>query len=93
MRCLKPNLQFCFSFIQVLALLTGNKVKEACDKAQKANDHYAVMLASQSSGNNCYVGQLALQQLDRWQEAKADKFIANNRLALFSHVAGVSVSY
>ena len=93
MRYLKPNLQFCFSSNQVLALLTGNKVKEACDKAQKANDHYAVMLASQSSGNNCYVGQLALQQLDRWQEAKADKFIANNRLALFSHVAGVPVSY
>jgi nuclear pore complex protein Nup98-Nup96 len=66
-------------------------LKEACDKAQKAHDHYAVMLASQSSGNNCYVGQLLLQQLDRWQEVKADQFIANNRLALYSHVAGVPI--
>jgi nuclear pore complex protein Nup98-Nup96 len=74
-----------------LALLSGNKMKEACDKAQNAHDHYAVMLASQSSGNNCFVGQLTLQQLDRWQEAKADKFIDNNRLSLFAHVAGVPV--
>ena len=66
-------------------------MKEACDKAQGAQDHYAVMLVSQSSGNNCVVGQLTLQQLDRWQEAKADKFINNNRLALFAHAAGVPV--
>jgi nuclear pore complex protein Nup98-Nup96 len=66
-------------------------MKEACDKAQNGHDHYAVMLASQSSGNNCLVGQLSLQQLDRWQEAKADKFIANNRLSLFAHAAGVPV--
>ena len=66
-------------------------MKQACDKAQNVHDHYAVMLASQSSGNNCVAGQLCLQQLDRWQEAKADKFIDNNRLSLLAHAAGVPV--
>jgi hypothetical protein len=74
-----------------LALLSGNKVKEACDKAQSKHDHYAAILSSMSSGSNCMVGQLTLQQLDRWQEAKADKFIDNNRLSLLAQVAGVPV--
>lgn len=82
---------FSLFLIQVLTLLTGNKLEASIDCAQKAGDHYTVMLLSQVSSNNSCIGQLIMQQLDRWQEAKADKFIENNRLALYAHVAGTPV--
>jgi nuclear pore complex protein Nup98-Nup96 len=50
----------------MLIYLSGNDLKLACDVAQAKGDHYAVLLASQNSGNNSCTGQLTLQQLDRY---------------------------
>ena len=44
-----------------------------------------------SGGNNSTHGQMLLSQLDRWQEMKADRYIAPNRLKVYSTVAGLPV--
>ena len=77
---------------EILALLSGFKLSEACEKAQANGDHYAALMISTSSGFNSMNGQMILQQLDRWQEMRADKFIQGNRLRLFTLLAGESLS-
>ena len=69
-------------------LLSGNKRLEACDKAQDKSDHYLAMLISLASGPNLTFGQLLQNQLERWQEARADKFIEEKRLKLYSLLSG-----
>ena len=73
---------------EILALLSGNKRLEACDKAQDKSDHYLAMLISLASGPNLTFGQLLQNQLERWQEARADKFIEEKRLKLYSLLSG-----
>jgi len=51
---------------QMLVYLSGNDLKLACETAQARGDHYAVLIASQNSGNNSCPGQLTLQQLERF---------------------------
>ena len=73
---------------EILALLSGNKRLDACEKAQDKSDHYLAMLISLASGPNMTFGQLLQNQLERWQEARADKFIEEKRLKLYSLLSG-----
>ena len=73
---------------EILALLSGNKRLDACEKAQDKSDHYLAMLISLASGPNLTFGQLLQNQLERWQEARADKFIEEKRLKLYSLLSG-----
>ena len=73
---------------EILALLSGNKRLDACEKAQDQSDHYLAMLISLASGPNMTFGQLLQNQLERWQEARADKFIEEKRLKLYSLLSG-----
>jgi nuclear pore complex protein Nup98-Nup96 len=75
-------------FFFFLALLSGNKRLDACEKAQDKSDHYLAMLISLASGPNMTFGQLLQNQLERWQEARADKFIEEKRLKLYSLLSG-----
>ncbi len=74
---------------EVLALLSANRHSEACARAQENGDHYAAMLAAIGGGSNSEKGQLLLMQMERWQEARADEFIAADRLRLYATLAGV----
>lgn len=76
---------------EILALLSGNKRLEACDKAQDHGDHNAAMLISLASGPNLASGQLLQNQLERWQEGRADKFIEAKRLQMYSLISGTPV--
>ena len=73
---------------EILALLSGNKRLDASEKAQDKSDHYLAMLISLASGPNLTFGQLLQNQLERWQEARADKFIDEKRLKLYSLLSG-----
>ncbi len=76
---------------EILALLSGNKRLEACDRAQDKSDHYLASMISMASGPNLTFGQLLANQLERWQEARADKFIKAERLKLYSLISGTPV--
>ena len=73
---------------EVLTLLSGNRRLEACNKSQDKSDHYLAMLISLASGPNLTFGQLIQNQLERWQEGRADKFIDKKRLKLYSLLSG-----
>ena len=78
---------------EILALLSGNKRLDACEKAQDKSDHYLAMLISLASGPNMTFGQLLQNQLERWQEARADKFIEEKRLKLYSLLSGNCIKF
>lgn len=78
---------------EVLALLSGNQRVEATDRAQDNSDHYLAMLISLASGPNLTFGQLLQSQLERWQEARADKFVEEKRLKLYSLLSGRKYMY
>jgi len=75
---------------KVRGLLTGGKVEEACDTLQTAGDHRMALLVAQSGGGGLG-GRLVQQQLDRWTEVKADRYINKDRINLYSVVAGQPV--
>lgn len=78
---------------ETLALLSGNKLLEACDNAHESGDHYAALVMSSTGGcgQGSANGQLILQQMERWQEMHADSFVGQERLRLYALMAGVSV--
>ncbi len=73
---------------EVLALLSGNRLAESCTRAQENGDYYAALLMATGGASNSHRGQLVLQQLERWQEMKADEFIRENRLRLYALLGG-----
>lgn len=76
---------------EILALLSGNRLEEACERAQAAGDHYLALLLATAEGPNSVGGQMVLQQLDRWQELRADAHVDARRLRLLALLAGAPV--
>ena len=76
---------------EVLAMLSGDRLAEACQRAQENGDHHLALLMAIGGGANSEKGQLLLQQMDRWQEMRVDEFISEDRLRLYATAAGVPV--
>ena len=72
---------------RVRALLTGARVEDACDALQSKGDHRSALLVAQMGGGGVS-SKLVQQQIDRWAEVKADRYIAAERIELMSLVAG-----
>ncbi|XP_023336271.1 nuclear pore complex protein Nup98-Nup96 [Eurytemora carolleeae] len=72
---------------RVRALLTGGRVEDACDALQSKGDHRSALLVAQMGGGGVS-SKLVQQQIDRWVEVKADRYIAAERIELMSLVAG-----
>lgn len=72
----------------VMALLSGNKRLEAAEISLDKSDHYLATLISMASGPNLTFGQLLQNQLELWQESRADKFIEEQRLKIYSLLSG-----
>ena len=62
-------------------------MEDACDALQSKGDHRSALLAAQMGGGGAS-SKLVQQQIDRWAEVKADKYIAAERIELLSLVAG-----
>jgi nuclear pore complex protein Nup98-Nup96 len=69
--------------------LSGNSLLEACDKAHRSGNHYAALLAASASGLNSTNGELLMQQLESFQQMRADRFVDPARLRMFALVAGM----
>ncbi len=77
-------------YLQILAYLSGNKIFEACETAHKSGNHYAALLAASGcSGLNSVTGDFLLQQLEGFQQMRADRHIDQKRLRLFALVSGM----
>ena len=59
----------------------------ACSRLQRAGDHRAALLAAQAGGGG-EAGRLLGHQLERWTEVRADGSMDQDRLRLYSLVAG-----
>jgi len=77
---------------KVHAILDSGDVESACDTLQGGGDHRAALLLAQAgSGPNSTTSRLVQHQLNRWKDTHADKYIENDRLKLYSLVAGQPV--
>ncbi|XP_023683557.2 nuclear pore complex protein Nup98-Nup96-like isoform X1 [Paramormyrops kingsleyae] len=74
----------------VFSYLTGHCVSEACRLAQKSGDHRLSLLLSQAAGLQCTRDLLAMQLVD-WQRMQTDSFLQEDRLRVFSLLAGKPV--
>uniref|UniRef100_A0A8C5M6P9 Nuclear pore complex protein Nup98-Nup96 n=1 Tax=Leptobrachium leishanense TaxID=445787 RepID=A0A8C5M6P9_9ANUR len=74
----------------VFSYLTGWKISDACRLAQSSGDHRLSMLISQSIGSQPVRDLLTMQLLD-WNKLQVDCFIQEERLRLFSLLAGTPV--
>ncbi|KAM4697293.1 nuclear pore complex protein Nup98-Nup96 isoform 2-T2 [Discoglossus pictus] len=74
----------------VFSYLTGCRISEACQLAQKSGDHRLSMLLSQSVGSQ-QVRDLITMQLMDWSKLQVDCFIQEDRIRLFSLLAGTPV--
>ena len=51
-----------------LALLSGNKLKETCDRSQSAGDHYSAILTAQAAGgSNSVCSQMLFRYMEHLQ--------------------------
>ena len=73
----------------VVADLSGGDVSGACRRLQQSGDHRTALLAAQLGGGG-EAGRLMRQQLERWTEVKSDKNINQDRLRLFTLIAGMA---
>jgi len=73
-----------------LANLSGGDVAEACAGLQARGEHRAALLVAQAGGGG-EAARMLNQQLSRWTEVRADSKMAEERVALFSLVAGSPV--
>ena len=73
-----------------LANLSAGGVSEACAGLQARGEHRAALLVAQAGGGGEAARMLG-QQLSRWTEVHADSKMAEERVALFSLVAGSPV--
>ena len=60
---------------QILAHLSGNDVGEACSVAHRTGNHYAALVAASAAGGGAASvhGELVLQQLEGYQQMRADR--------------------
>ena len=57
--------------MEELAYLSGNNIKEACDRAQVAGDHYSAILTSQAAGGaTSFSSQMLFKYMELLQVSK-----------------------
>ena len=61
---------------QILAHLSGNDVSEACNVAHRTGNHYAALVTASAAGGGAASvhGELVLQQLEGYQQMRADRY-------------------
>ncbi|XP_068436301.1 nuclear pore complex protein Nup98-Nup96 isoform X3 [Clinocottus analis] len=74
----------------VFSYLTGNRVSEACQLAQKQGDHRLALLLSQAAGSQYCRDLLALQLAD-WNRMQTDSYLPEERLRIFTLLSGKPV--
>ncbi|KAF7643759.1 hypothetical protein LDENG_00234110 [Lucifuga dentata] len=74
----------------IFSYLTGNRISEACRLAQKEGDHRLALLLSQVMGSQYCRDLLALQLAD-WNCMQTDCYLPEERLRIFSLLAGKPV--
>ncbi|NWS76773.1 NUP98 protein, partial [Crotophaga sulcirostris] len=74
----------------VFSCLTGKRIGEACRLAQQSGDHRLALLLSQLAGSQPVRDLLAMQLVD-WHRLQADSFIQEERLRIFTLLAGKPV--
>ncbi|XP_029957299.1 nuclear pore complex protein Nup98-Nup96 isoform X2 [Salarias fasciatus] len=74
----------------IFSYLTGNRISEACRVAQKEGDHRLSLLLSQAAGSQYSRDLLALQLAD-WNRMKTDCYLPEERLRIFTLLAGKPV--
>ncbi|XP_069395495.1 nuclear pore complex protein Nup98-Nup96 isoform X5 [Paralichthys olivaceus] len=74
----------------IFSYLTGNRISEACRVAQKEGDHRLSLLLSQALGSQYCRDLLALQLAD-WNRMQTDCYLPEERLRIFTLLAGKPV--
>ncbi|XP_061752896.1 nuclear pore complex protein Nup98-Nup96 isoform X3 [Nerophis ophidion] len=74
----------------VFSYLTGNRISEACRLAQKEGDHRLALLLAQAVGSQYSRDLLGLQLAD-WNRMQTDSYLTEERLRIFSLLAGKPV--
>ncbi|XP_034033490.1 nuclear pore complex protein Nup98-Nup96 isoform X2 [Thalassophryne amazonica] len=74
----------------IFSYLTGNRISEACRLAQKEGDHCLSLLLSQAIGSQFCRDLLDLQLAD-WNRMQTDCYVTEERLRIFSLLAGKPV--
>nr|XP_046267298.1 nuclear pore complex protein Nup98-Nup96 isoform X3 [Scatophagus argus] len=74
----------------IFSYLTGNRISEACRRAQKEGDHRLSLLLSQAMGAQYCRDLLALQLAD-WNRMQTDCYLPEDRLRIFTLLAGKPV--
>ncbi|XP_030055686.1 nuclear pore complex protein Nup98-Nup96 isoform X2 [Microcaecilia unicolor] len=74
----------------VFSYLTGARISEACRLAQQSGDHRLALLLSQQMGSQQVKDLLAMQLVD-WNKLQADRFIQEERVRIFTLMAGKPV--
>jgi len=78
--------------MEELAYLSGNNIKDACDRAQVAGDHYSAILTAQAAGGaTSFSSQMLFKYMELLQEANADSKLAEDRLHLYALISGTPV--
>ncbi|XP_077448682.1 nuclear pore complex protein Nup98-Nup96 isoform X1 [Stigmatopora argus] len=74
----------------VFSYLTGNRITEACSLAQKEGDHRLALMLSQAAASQYSRDLLALQLAD-WNRMQTDTHLTEERLRIFTLLAGKPV--
>ncbi|XP_041657844.1 nuclear pore complex protein Nup98-Nup96 isoform X2 [Cheilinus undulatus] len=74
----------------IFSYLTGNRISEACRLAQKEGDHRLSLLLSQAVGSQ-YTRNLLAMQLADWNRMQTDSYLPEERLRIFTLLAGKPV--
>ncbi|XP_062289256.1 nuclear pore complex protein Nup98-Nup96 isoform X2 [Scomber scombrus] len=74
----------------IFSYLTGNRISEACRLAQREGDHRLSLLLSQAMGSQYSRDLLALQLAD-WNRMQSDSYLSEERLRIFTLLAGKPV--
>ncbi|XP_051956163.1 nuclear pore complex protein Nup98-Nup96-like isoform X2 [Xyrauchen texanus] len=74
----------------VFSYLTGHCISKACELAQKSGDHRLSLMLSQAVGSQ-YCRDLLALQLSDWNRMQTDSFIEEERLRIFTLLAGKPV--
>ena len=74
-----------------LALLSGNSLKETCDRAQLAGDHYSAMLAAQAGGgSNSTCSQMLFKYMELLQ---VSTYTFHSAQVYFDYTAHSKIKY
>ncbi|XP_054610233.1 nuclear pore complex protein Nup98-Nup96 isoform X3 [Dunckerocampus dactyliophorus] len=74
----------------VFSYLTGNRISKACRLAQKEGDHRLALLLAQAVGSQYSRDLLSLQLAD-WNRMQTDSYLTEERLRIFTLLAGKPV--